>query len=147
MFQQRNAGSAPCSRAYYTTEGELISRDSPSFYFFECHYAPCTAIETEPREFAMCGRCQVHILQNSLQTIKTSNWIGTTYCKLNSIYILYILIHREPVTVLGCARRMIGQFIGTIVRKLVEVHRQAELRDLEGKRRLKGMLIDDEGIF
>jgi len=56
--EQRNAGSAPFSRAYYTTEGELISRDSPSFYFFECHFAPCTAIETEPREFAMCGRCQ-----------------------------------------------------------------------------------------
>ncbi|CAL8143702.1 unnamed protein product [Orchesella dallaii] len=56
--EQRNAGSAPCSRPYYTTEGELISRDSPSFYFFECHYAPCTAIESEPREFAMCGRCQ-----------------------------------------------------------------------------------------
>ncbi|OXA58622.1 zinc finger MYND domain-containing protein 19 isoform X1 [Folsomia candida] len=56
--EQKNAGSAPCSRAYYTTEGELISRDSPGFYFFECHYAPCNAIETEPREFAMCGRCQ-----------------------------------------------------------------------------------------
>jgi len=56
--EQRNASSAPCSRAYYTTEGELISRDCPSFYFFECHYPPCTAVETEPREFAMCGRCQ-----------------------------------------------------------------------------------------
>jgi len=56
--EQRNSSSASCSRAYYTTEGELITRDCPSFYFFECHYPPCTAIESEPREFAMCGRCQ-----------------------------------------------------------------------------------------
>jgi len=56
--EQRNSSNTSSSRAYYTTEGELITRDCPSFYFFECHYAPCTAIETEPREFAMCGRCQ-----------------------------------------------------------------------------------------
>jgi hypothetical protein len=56
--EQRNASGAPFSRAYYTTDGELISRDCPSFYFFECHLPACTAVETEPREFAMCGRCQ-----------------------------------------------------------------------------------------
>lgn len=57
--QQRAAATTSFARAYYTTEGDLISRDCPSFYYFECHYAPCTAVEKSPREFAMCGRCQV----------------------------------------------------------------------------------------
>jgi len=56
--EKKSFSTATFTRAYYTSEGELISRDCPSFYFFECHYPPCTALETEAREFAMCGRCQ-----------------------------------------------------------------------------------------
>jgi len=37
--------------------GDLIDEDE-EYLYYECHYAPCTRIEREPRQYSICGRCQ-----------------------------------------------------------------------------------------
>ncbi|XP_074654339.1 zinc finger MYND domain-containing protein 19-like [Tubulanus polymorphus] len=43
---------------YYNANGEIVEEEDNMCMFYECHYPPCTNMETEPREFDICGRCQ-----------------------------------------------------------------------------------------
>ena len=44
------------SQAHYgDNEYRIEKRD----LYFECRYTPCTNMEQEPRQFSICGRCQV----------------------------------------------------------------------------------------
>ncbi|XP_022089005.1 zinc finger MYND domain-containing protein 19-like [Acanthaster planci] len=43
---------------YYNANGEIIEGEDESTTYYECHYPPCTKIESELREFSICGRCQ-----------------------------------------------------------------------------------------
>lgn len=43
---------------YYNANGEQVTEEDDSLSFYECHYPPCCKIETELREFSICGQCQ-----------------------------------------------------------------------------------------
>ncbi|XP_032230284.1 zinc finger MYND domain-containing protein 19 [Nematostella vectensis] len=43
---------------FYNANGELIKEEDDSSSFYECHFAPCTRMESELQEFSICGRCQ-----------------------------------------------------------------------------------------
>ncbi|XP_014661604.1 PREDICTED: zinc finger MYND domain-containing protein 19-like [Priapulus caudatus] len=43
---------------FYNANGEIVEEEDDSTCYYECHYAPCTNMERELREFSICGRCQ-----------------------------------------------------------------------------------------
>lgn len=42
----------------YNANGEQVIEEDDTLSFYECHYPPCCKIETELREFSICGQCQ-----------------------------------------------------------------------------------------
>ncbi|XP_054158869.1 zinc finger MYND domain-containing protein 19-like [Oppia nitens] len=38
--------------------GDVIVEDDDMAYY-ECHYGPCCRLESEPKQFSICGRCQL----------------------------------------------------------------------------------------
>ncbi|BFZ20569.1 hypothetical protein BsWGS_23608 [Bradybaena similaris] len=38
--------------------GDIVDPIDESYFYYECHYPPCTRMEREIREFSICGRCQ-----------------------------------------------------------------------------------------
>ncbi|XP_076436704.1 zinc finger MYND domain-containing protein 19-like [Babylonia areolata] len=45
-----------CAR-YYDSDGRVFESGTEELYY-ECHYPPCSRMESELREFHICGRCQ-----------------------------------------------------------------------------------------
>ncbi|CAG5130033.1 unnamed protein product [Candidula unifasciata] len=43
---------------WYDFNGDIVGPVDGSYVYYECHYAPCTRMEREIREFSICGRCQ-----------------------------------------------------------------------------------------
>lgn len=43
---------------FYNSNGELVEEEDDSSSFYECHYPPCCKMESELRQFSICGRCQ-----------------------------------------------------------------------------------------
>ncbi|KAK7095525.1 zinc finger MYND domain-containing protein 19-like [Littorina saxatilis] len=42
----------------FDSDGHIISGTEESLMYYECHYAPCSKMERDLREFSICGRCQ-----------------------------------------------------------------------------------------
>ncbi|XP_027055226.1 zinc finger MYND domain-containing protein 19-like, partial [Pocillopora damicornis] len=42
----------------YNANGEQVLEEDDTLSFYECHYPPCCKMETELREFSICGQCQ-----------------------------------------------------------------------------------------
>lgn len=42
----------------FNANGEQVTEQDDTLSFYECHYPPCCKIETELREFSICGQCQ-----------------------------------------------------------------------------------------
>lgn len=42
----------------YNANGEQVIEEDDTLSFYECHYPPCCKMETELREFSICGQCQ-----------------------------------------------------------------------------------------
>ncbi|XP_077986949.1 zinc finger MYND domain-containing protein 19-like [Glandiceps talaboti] len=43
---------------FYNANGEIVEGEDDNVSYYECHYPPCTQMESELREFSICGRCQ-----------------------------------------------------------------------------------------